>query len=49
MKNWQKRKTFFILLIITEIQSNNDIALGIVSSDIVSIVLDGGRKAHSAF
>lgn len=35
MKNWQKRKTFLILLIITEIQSNNDIALGIVSSGTV--------------
>lgn len=41
-------KTFLIRLILTAIQSQNNIALDLASSEIFETLLPGGRTAHSA-
>ncbi|GBN80763.1 hypothetical protein AVEN_157332-1 [Araneus ventricosus] len=40
--------TFSINLILAEIRSKRHIALAVASSGMASILLDGGRTAHSA-
>jgi hypothetical protein len=42
-------KTFLISLILAMIRSQNGIALALASSSIAVTLLEGGRRAHSAF
>lgn len=41
-------KTFLIRLILTAIQSQNNVAVDLASSEIAETLLPGGRTAHSA-
>ncbi len=42
-------KTYLENLILAKVRSNSEIALAVASSGIASLLLDGGRTAHSRF
>lgn len=42
-------KTFLLNMLLAEVRSKNEIAIGVASSGIASTLLEGGRTAHGTF